>query len=229
MAAAAVETFAPSRRPGRAAASPTPFSLQAFSIRAVDLAGAALALLLFAPLFLIVAAAIKLEDGGPVFYAHGRLGRGGRGFGCLKFRSMAPDAAERLQALLAASAEARAEWARDHKLKADPRRTAVGIFLRRTSLDELPQLLNVLRGEMSLVGPRPIVAEERARYGRRFASYVRVRPGITGLWQVSGRNDTTYRRRVALDHAFVRGYGLRLYLRILVVTIPAVLLRRGSY
>ena len=206
-----------------------PLLTEASLMRALDVAGAALALLLFAPLLLLIAAAVKLEDGGPVFYAQQRLGRGGRNFGCLKFRSMAPDAAARLQALLESSAEARAEWGRDHKLKDDPRRTTVGVFLRRTSLDELPQLLNVLRGEMSLVGPRPIVAEEVVRYGRRYASYVRVRPGITGLWQVSGRNDTTYRRRVALDHTFVRRGGLRLYVWILLVTIPAVLLRRGSY
>ena len=190
---------------------------------------ASLLLAFFAPLMFAVAVAVFLQDGGPVIFAHRRLGRDGRFFACLKFRSMATDAQARLNHLLAADPEARAEWERDHKLRNDPRITRLGDFLRRSSLDELPQLFNVLRGEMSLVGPRPIVEGEACRYGRRIADYCSVRPGITGLWQVSGRNNTSYRRRVAIDVVYSRRKSLILDARILLMTIPAVLLRRGSY
>jgi lipopolysaccharide/colanic/teichoic acid biosynthesis glycosyltransferase len=142
---------------------------------------------------------------------------------------MLVDSDARLRQLLAESPEARAEWERDHKLRNDPRITALGSFLRRSSLDELPQLFNVLTGEMSLVGPRPIVTAEVKRYGRRFGHYCSVRPGITGLWQVSGRNDVSYRRRVAIDTCYAQRQSLALDLRILVATIPSVLLRKGSY
>jgi lipopolysaccharide/colanic/teichoic acid biosynthesis glycosyltransferase len=134
-----------------------------------------------------------------------------------------------LAELLATSPSARAEWARDHKLKNDPRITPLGRFLRSSSLDELPQLWNVLVGEMSLVGPRPIVSAEVMRYGMRFSYYCACRPGITGLWQVSGRNDVSYRRRVALDSIYARRCSLLLDSIILVRTFPAVLARRGSY
>jgi lipopolysaccharide/colanic/teichoic acid biosynthesis glycosyltransferase len=186
-------------------------------------------LLFFAPLMLAVAVAVFVQDGGPIFFAHERVGLGGRFFPCLKFRSMATDAQARLQNLLANDAAAKQEWDRDHKLRNDPRITRVGDVLRRSSLDELPQLFNVLRGEMSLVGPRPIVEAEARRYGRRVNDYCSVRPGITGLWQVSGRNDTSYRRRIAIDVVYSRRKSLLLDARILVMTIPAVLLRRGSY
>ena len=190
----------------------------------------ALGLLVFlAPVMLIIALAVKLGDGGPALFAHKRIGLGGRSFYCLKFRSMAVDSEARLQKLLAESAEARAEWARDQKLKSDPRITFVGELLRKSSLDELPQLINVLRGEMSLVGPRPIVTAEIERYGRYFRDYCNVRPGITGLWQVSGRNDVRYSRRVAMDTVYSRTRTLAMDARILVMTVPAVLLRRGSY
>jgi exopolysaccharide production protein ExoY len=190
---------------------------------------AGLMLVFFAPLMLAVAVAVFLQDGGPAFFAHQRLGRGGRRFAVLKFRSMATDAQARLDHLLAADPEARAEWARDHKLRSDPRITRLGEILRRSSLDELPQLINVLRGDMSLVGPRPIVEGEARRYGHYIRDYFSVRPGITGLWQVSGRNDTSYRRRVALDVIYSRRKSLLMDIRILLMTIPAVLLRRGSY
>jgi len=197
--------------------------------RSVDLVLATLALVFFAPLMVLVAVAVWLQDRGPVFYAHSRVGRDGRVFKCLKFRSMLVDSEARLQRLLAESAEARAEWDRDHKLRNDPRITALGSFLRRSSLDELPQLFNVLAGEMSLVGPRPIVAGEVKRYGRRFGHYCSVRPGITGLWQVSGRNDVSYRRRVAIDTCYAQNQSLALDLRILIATVPSVLMRKGSY
>ena len=186
-------------------------------------------LIILAPVLCLVALAVWINDGGPVFYGQMRIGYQGRTFRCWKFRSMVTDADAVLAQLLAISPEARAEWARDHKLKVDPRITWTGRFLRSTSLDELPQLWNVLRGEMSLVGPRPIVVAEVGRYGSRFHDYCTCRPGITGLWQVSGRNDLTYRRRVALDAVYARRSCLRLDLTILARTAPAVLLRRGSY
>jgi lipopolysaccharide/colanic/teichoic acid biosynthesis glycosyltransferase len=142
---------------------------------------------------------------------------------------MAIDAEQRLAALLAQDPLARAEWERDHKLRNDPRVTRLGVFLRKTSLDELPQLFNVLRGEMSLVGPRPIVDAEVAKYGRRFANYCAIKPGITGLWQVSGRNDTSYRARVAMDCVYARQRNVVMDGMIIAATVPAVLMRRGSY
>jgi len=198
-------------------------------VRALDITIALLALIFVLPLMGIIALAIFLQDGGPVLFAHRRIGRGGKPFFCYKFRSMAVDAESRLAELLARDAVAREEWARDHKLRVDPRVTPLGAFLRRSSLDELPQLFNVLQGTMSLVGPRPIVDAEISRYGKRFHHYCAVKPGITGLWQVSGRNDVSYRTRVALDCLYAKSKSPRLYLWIVVVTIPAVLSRKGSY
>jgi Undecaprenyl-phosphate galactose phosphotransferase WbaP len=190
---------------------------------------ALLALIFLAPLMIAVAIAVYAQDGGPILFAHRRLGKDGRYFPCLKFRSMAVDAEQRLKALLASDPEARAEWEKDHKLRNDPRVTKLGAFLRKTSLDELPQLINVLRGEMSLVGPRPIVDAEIPKYGRRFQNYCSVKPGITGLWQVSGRNDTTYRARVALDCIYAAKRNVWMDAGVLAMTVPAVLTRRGSY
>jgi lipopolysaccharide/colanic/teichoic acid biosynthesis glycosyltransferase len=196
---------------------------------AMNIAVALLALVFLLPIMVLVGCAVFAQDGGPVLFAHRRIGRGGRHFHCLKFRSMAVDAEARLQQLLAADPAARAEWAKDHKLREDPRVTRLGAFLRKTSLDELPQLINVLRGEMSLVGPRPIVDGEVAKYGRRFREYCAVKPGITGLWQVSGRNDTSYRTRVAMDCVYARRRNVGLDAYIIAATVPAVLARRGSY
>lgn len=186
-------------------------------------------ILALAPLMAIVALLVWGQDRGPVIFAHRRIGRDGRLFSCLKFRSMAVDAEARLQRLLATDEAAQLEWAADHKLRKDPRITAVGVFLRKSSLDELPQLFNVVRGEMSLVGPRPVVHAEAERYGRWFSHYCSVRPGITGLWQVSGRNEVNYRKRVAMDVLYSRRKSAALDMRILLNTIPAVLLRKGSY
>lgn len=197
--------------------------------RWLDICLAALLILFVAPLMGLVALAIKLSDGGPVFFGQVRIGEGGREFRCWKFRSMVVDAQAKLEAYLASHPEAHAEWEADHKLRQDPRITSFGRFLRSSSIDELPQLLNVLRGEMSLVGPRPIVHAEIKKYGRYFLHYCSVRPGITGLWQVMGRNDVTYRRRVALDVTFTRARSFGTYIRILVMTIPAVLGRSGVY
>jgi exopolysaccharide production protein ExoY len=187
------------------------------------------ALIFLLPLMIVVALAVFSHDGGPIVFAHRRIGKDGKTFPCLKFRSMAVDAEQRLKDVLANDPEARAEWERDHKLRNDPRVTKLGAFLRKTSLDELPQLFNVLRGEMSLVGPRPIVSGEIAKYGRRFHHYCAVKPGITGIWQVSGRNDTTYRARVAMDCIYAKTRTIGLDLSILFLTVPAVLQRRGSY
>ena len=197
--------------------------------RVIDVVVCLVALAILLPFAAIVAVAIKLQDGGPILFGHMRIGRDGRLFRCWKFRSMVVNAEQRLAALLARDPAARAEWEADHKLRNDPRITWLGHFLRKSSIDELPQLINVLRGEMSLVGPRPVVQAEALRYGRYFREYCAVRPGITGLWQVMGRNDVSYRRRVALDVAFVRSQSVSLYLTILILTVPAVFSRNGVY
>ncbi len=205
--------------------APTPYSPVK---RVVDLVGALLLGAVFSPLILVIALLMGLEDG-PILFRHRRVGRGGRTFECLKFRTMVPNAEQILQDLLERHPEAQAEWVRDHKLRHDPRVTRVGRFLRRTSLDELPQLWNVLRGEMSLVGPRPIVREEMLRYGRYLPTYLAAKPGVTGLWQVTGRNDTDYRRRVAMDTYYVKKQGLLMDLRILLKTVRVVIWGHGAY
>jgi undecaprenyl-phosphate galactose phosphotransferase len=193
-----------------------------------DEIAAVLLLVLFAPLLIGLALLVR-ADGGPMFYRQRRIGAGGREFSCLKFRTMVVDADRQLQQLLRSDPRAAAEWGADQKLAHDPRITRVGSFLRQSSLDELPQLLNVLRGEMSLVGPRPIVAAEVARYGRNIEYYYETKPGLTGLWQVSGRNDTGYARRVKLDVWYVRNWSLGHDIAILWKTVPAVFLRRGAH
>ena len=208
---------------------PVAVSYNAIGVRALDVAIALGSLIFALPLLIAIAVIVRAQDGGSSVFAHERVGRGGRMFKCLKFRSMVLDSDRRLAELLASDPYARAEWERDHKLKCDPRITRVGAFLRRSSLDELPQLFNVLRGEMSIVGPRPIVTAEISRYGRRFQSYCAVKPGITGLWQVSGRNDVAYRRRVAMDTIYARKKSLVWDIKLLLLTVPAVLFASGSY
>lgn len=197
--------------------------------RILDVVISIAALVFVAPLMILLAIAIKLSSRGPVLFRQDRLGRGGKTFSCFKFRTMRIDSEAILGELLANDPVARAEWDRDQKLRNDPRIFSVGGLLRRTSLDELPQLFNVLMGDMSIVGPRPIVAAEAVRYRRYIADYYTVRPGITGLWQVSGRNHTTYRRRVACDVAYVRAKSATNDLRIIAMTVPTVLLARGAY
>lgn len=197
--------------------------------RTLDVVLSLLGLLFLMPLMGCIALAIAIQDGRPIFFAHRRVGQGGRSFNCLKFRSMANDAEARLADLLASDPNARAEWNISYKLKDDPRITPLGRFLRRSSLDELPQFLNVLRGDMSLVGPRPIVEAEIPLYRHRIHHYCAVRPGITGIWQISGRNDVDYRTRVAMDCLYLKSKSPMLYLWIVVATVPAVLARRGSY
>ena len=201
--------------------------LDGFTLALNQLA-ALLMLLVLSPLMLLVAWLTWRRDGVPIFFAHYRVGRGGKLFRCLKFRTMYRESEQMLADLLRDNAQAREEWQRDQKLSNDPRITPVGHFLRRTSLDELPQLFNVLRGEMVLVGPRPITVAELTRYGRVRWHYLSVRPGITGLWQVSGRNDTTYDERVALDRSYVEQRTLWLDLQILFKTVGVVLSRDGA-
>lgn len=181
------------------------------------------------PLLLIIAILIYKDDPGPVIFKHMRIGRYGKTFPCYKFRSMCIDAQSRLQRYLDENPAARAEWQRDFKLKNDPRVTKIGAFLRRTSLDELPQIFNVFRGEMSLVGPRPIIAAEIVKYGQHIRDFYAVRPGITGFWQVNGRSDTTYDERVAMDSWYVRNWSVWLDLMILFRTFKAVFSKKGAY
>jgi undecaprenyl-phosphate galactose phosphotransferase len=190
--------------------------------RAFDLLAASALLVATAPLFALVALKIKLVDGGAVIFAHTRVGRHGRLFRCYKFRTMVANSAEVLAELLAGDPSARAEWAQGRKLKDDPRVTPIGRFLRTTSLDELPQLWNIVKGEMSLVGPRPVVPDELERYGAAQPYYLQVRPGLTGLWQISGRSDLDYERRVALDTWYVRNWTLWYDVLILARTLLVV-------
>ena len=183
------------------------------------------------PAFLLLAALVKLSSPGPVFYVQQRVGRGHRRFGCIKFRTMRQDADAVLAQVLERSPALQAEFDRDFKLRDDPRITPIGRFLRRSSLDELPQFLNVLRGEMSVVGPRPIVRKEIDRYGDYMDEVLAVRPGLTGLWQVSGRNNLSYPNRVRLDLAYARGRTFLLDLAIILRTFGVLLLPmdRGAY
>lgn len=197
--------------------------------RSLDLIAAIVLLLLLCPLMLALAFAVWF-DGGPVFYRHIRIGFRGQPFSCLKYRTMRENSERDLANHLAGDPLAAAEWSANRKLTCDPRVTRLGALLRATSLDELPQLLNVVRGQMSLVGPRPVVREELERhYGLSgAAAYAAGRPGITGLWQVSGRSDTSYQKRVALDLAYVSSRSFLVDLKILLRAVPAVLARRGA-
>lgn len=196
--------------------------------RVFDLIAAVALLAVGWPLLIYLAWRIR-EDGGPAIYAHKRVGQSGKVFACYKFRSMRVDAEEQLRDLLASDPALRVEWEKEFKLKDDPRVTAIGHFLRRTSLDELPQLFNVIKGEMSLVGPRPVVRKELERYGDDVDYFLMVRPGMTGLWQVSGRNDVNYDTRVYLDTWYVKNWSLWYDIAILFKTIRVVLKREGAY
>ncbi len=185
--------------------------------------------LMISPLLLIIALAVAIENRGHVIFAHRRVGAAGKKFSCYKFQTMVPDAEAKLQKYLAENPEARREWEETFKLTNDPRVTKLGSLLRRTSLDELPQLWNVIRGEMSLVGPRPIVQAEVVRYGKNIREYYMVLPGITGMWQVSGRSDTTYPERVAMDAWYVRNWSVWIDLMYLFKTVKAVFSGKGAY
>jgi Undecaprenyl-phosphate galactose phosphotransferase WbaP len=197
--------------------------------RALDLAGVLVGAVVLVPLTALLALAIRLDSPGPALYRQERIGFGGRHFRVWKFRTMVTGADGVLADLLARDPGAAEEWARHHKLARDPRVTRVGRWLRRTSLDELPQLWNVLRGEMSLVGPRPIVDEEVAHYGEAFELFSAVRPGISGYWQVSGRSRVPYPERVEYDTYYVRNWSIWLDAVILARTVDVVLRREGAY
>ena len=197
--------------------------------RTIDLLAVVLAVPVLLPLLLVLAVVVKASSPGPVFFSHRRIARSGTFFSMWKFRTMVENSSEVLENYLAAHPKARAEWLRSHKLKHDPRITRVGLMMRRYSLDELPQVWNVLTGTMSLVGPRPIVAAEVARYGKLFGFYCRVKPGITGLWQVSGRSTLTYAERVQLDRDYVLQWSLRSDLWILLKTLRSVANQEGAY
>ncbi|MGI8747938.1 MAG: undecaprenyl-phosphate galactose phosphotransferase WbaP [Deinococcus sp.] len=197
--------------------------------RSLDLGCTLLGGMIISPLLLLIALAIVLESPGPVIYPARRLGRDGQPFACYKFRSMHPNAEAKLQAVLADHPELRAEFEATHKLRNDPRVTRVGAFLRRTSLDELPQLANVLLGSMSLVGPRPIVPAEIPKYGGVYAVLKQVRPGMTGYWQVNGRSDTSYDERVGMDNFYITNWTPWLDMVILLQTVRVVFVGRGAY
>lgn len=191
--------------------------------RAVDIVVAVAAIVIAAPLLVAIAVAVKINMGGEVFYRHRRVGFRGQTFDCLKYRTMVANADEVLARHLAENPQAAEEWRRNRKLSRDPRITRLGRLLRKTSLDELPQLINILRGDMSCVGPRPVVSDELNYYGAFVPDYLSARPGITGAWQVSGRSSVGYERRIELDTAYVRGWSLARDIEILARTVPAVL------
>lgn len=191
--------------------------------RVVDVLGALFFLVMFLPLFIAVAIGVYLSSPGPIFYVQRRAGRGGRAFRFYKFRSMKMNSDEVLNSFLDSDAGAKERWQKYQKIDNDPRITSFGQFIRRTSLDELPQFWNVLRGDMSLVGPRPCMLQQQELYGRHWRAYCAVKPGITGLWQVSGRNRLTYRQRVALDARYVEGLSPLGDLKIMAKTIFVVL------
>lgn len=182
------------------------------------------------PIFLLIALCVKLSSRGPIFYAHERIGRGGQPFACYKFRSMYKDADKRLEELLNLEPTLRKEWETTYKLKNDPRITPIGAFLRKTSFDELPQFWNVLKGDLSVVGPRPVIQQEIEKYfGTKASIILSIRPGLTGIWQVSGRSDTAYSHRIQLDEMYVDRQSLLLDLKLIVKTIPAMIFSKGAY
>jgi exopolysaccharide production protein ExoY len=197
--------------------------------RFADIVLAITGLVVFAPLLIICFLATVMTSPGPALFRHRRVGFNGKHFDCLKFRTMVTDAPERLRQLLESDASAASEWSANRKLKRDPRVTAFGAILRKSSLDELPQVFNVLKGEMSIVGPRPVTDEELERYATSAGAYLACRPGITGLWQVSGRSSTTYDKRVACDAFYAQNWSMALDAKILIVTIPSLLFADGAY
>ncbi|XIA64876.1 sugar transferase [Bradyrhizobium sp. TZ2] len=209
------------------AASQRPIGLT--SKRVIDVVLALSGIVLLAPLLAICFVATVLTSPGPALFRHKRMGFKGKHFDCLKFRTMVPDAAERLRQLVDTDPVAAAEWATNQKLRNDPRVTAIGTILRQSSLDELPQLFNVLKGDMSIVGPRPVTEEELVKYASAIDDYYACRPGITGLWQVSGRSTTTFNKRVACDSFYARHWSITLDAKIIMATIPAVCFSDTAY
>ena len=207
--------------------SPRPLGLT--SKRMIDIVLALSAIVLLAPMLIICFVMTVVTSPGPALFRHKRVGFKGKCFECLKFRTMVSDAPERLRQLLERDPVAAAEWTINRKLRNDPRVTAIGAILRRSSLDELPQLFNVLKGDMSIVGPRPVTEEELARYSSLTNAYYACRPGMTGLWQVSGRSATTFNKRIACDSFYARNWSMTLDAKIIIATIPAVCFSDTAY
>lgn len=199
------------------------------SKRVFDILVASLLLALALPLALVIGLAIAQDTPGPILFSQTRIGKGRRRFRLWKFRSMAADADDVFSKHLEENARYRSEWLSTHKLKNDPRVTRVGRLLRKSSLDELPQLWNVIRGDMSMVGPRPIVEAEIPKYGPAYSLYSQVLPGLTGLWQVSGRTDVSYPERTELDSAYIRSWTLWTDVKLLLKTVPVVFHGHGAY
>ncbi len=198
--------------------------------RIFDLGFSTLALLFLGPIYLFITALIRISSPGKAIYFHERIGRGGKPFRCYKFRTMFADADERLSEILDSCPAMKKEWEAAHKLKNDPRVTPIGKFLRKCSLDELPQFWNVIKGDLSIVGPRPVLQEEIDKhFGLKAAKILSIRPGITGIWQVSGRSDTTYTQRVALDEKYIDEHHFLFDLKLIVKTVPAMFSSRGAY
>jgi len=197
--------------------------------RLFDIVCTCIGIICLSPVFLAISLWIYKDSPGPIIFKHRRVGRHGKEFNCYKFRSMCVDADVKLKELLTKDPEARKEWEKEFKLKDDPRITRSGAFLRKTSLDELPQLFNVLKGEMSLVGPRPIIQAEVPKYGKYIEDFYMVRPGVTGMWQTSGRSDTTYDERVQMDTWYVRNWDVWFDIVLIWRTIGVVLRHKGAY
>lgn len=201
-----------------------------FFKRIFDFCFSLLVLLFSFPLFIIIGIIIRCTSNGPIFYFQERIGRGGVPFKCYKFRTMHPDAEDRLQLILASDPQKKDEWQNNHKLKNDPRITSIGKFLRKTSLDEFPQFWNVIRGDLSVVGPRPVVHEEIVyHYGPKAYKILSIRPGLTGIWQVSGRGTTGYTKRILLDEHYVDTRSFILDIKIILKTIPSMITAKGAY
>ncbi len=197
--------------------------------RSFDICFAITFLIVAFPFLILLSIALQIDSPGRLFFLQERVGHRGNRFRCIKFRTMSEDAEQILEELLATCPAARREWEQDHKLRNDPRVSGLGVLVRKLSLDELPQLINILWGEMSVVGPRPIVSAEIPKYGRFFRDYCSVKPGLTGLWQVSGRNDVTYDERVRMDSDYAHRASFMFDLKIVAKTLPAVVAARGAY
>ena len=224
-----MNSLAETRRVLRLASDGLPAPIGMTPKRVIDIVLALSGIVLLAPLLIICYVLTVITSPGPAVFRHRRVGFNGKHFDCLKFRTMVTDAPERLQRLLESDPAAAAEWATNRKLRHDPRVTPIGDILRKSSLDELPQLFNVLRGDMSIVGPRPVTDEELERYKSSIGAYLACRPGITGLWQVSGRSSTTYEQRVAYDTFYASNWSVSLDAKILVVTIPSLLTADSAF
>jgi exopolysaccharide production protein ExoY len=224
-----MNSLAETRRVLRLASDGLPAPIGMTPKRVIDIVLALSGIVLLAPLLIICYVLTVITSPGPAVFRHRRVGFNGKHFDCLKFRTMVTDAPERLQRLLESDPAAAAEWATNRKLRHDPRVTPIGDILRKSSLDELPQLFNVLRGDMSIVGPRPVTDEELERYKSSIGAYLACRPGITGLWQVSGRSSTTYEQRVAYDAFYASNWSVALDAKILVVTIPSLLATDSAF